>query len=151
MKKLVHHPNFLQLVFALKPVLRLHPPLATMHIDDLVDWLSFYWNRGTMTWVINDEGEPQGVCLIKLFRDLNQFLDHNVHDPCGRFCLIELIVSSDPIVTGQLFHGLVDRWGPQEVMMWDRPGRTEDGAPRMYKWEAFIKLSKRLSYGYINV
>lgn len=149
MKKLVHHPNFLQLVFALKPVLRLHPPLATMHIDDLVDWVAWYWNRGTISWQIDDGGNPQGVCLIKLFRRMEQFLEPNVHDPCGKFCLIELLVSTEPVTTGILCKALVDRWGPQEIMMWDRGDRTKYGAPRMYRWDQFMKLTKRITYGLI--
>jgi hypothetical protein len=147
MRKPVHHPNFLELVHKLKPVLRQHPPLAVMYFDDLADWISWYWNRGTMSWVINEDGEARGICLIRMFRRLEQFMEPIVHDPCGKFCMIELIVSSDPIVTGQLFSGLVDRWGPQETMLWDRGTRTENGAPRMYKWDQFIKLSRRLSYG----
>jgi hypothetical protein len=147
MKMHVHHPHFLQVINSIKPILRVHPPLAVMPYDDLCDWMSWYWNRGTMTWVADDFG-AHGVCLIRLFRDLGQFLDHNIHDPCGKFCFIELLVSDNPITTGQLFKGLTDRWGPQQTMMWDRPGRTEDGSPRMYRWDQFMKIARRVSYGF---
>jgi hypothetical protein len=147
MKMHVHHPHFLQVINSIKPILRAYPPLAVMHFDDLCDWMSFYWNRGTMTWVIDDFGEGHGVCLIKLFRDLSQFMDHNVHEPCGRFCMIELLASDNPITTGILFKSLTDRWGPQETIMWDRGKRTANGAPRMYRWDQFTKIARRVSYG----
>jgi len=142
-----HHPNFLKIVNTLKPLLRTHPPLAAMHTDDLADWMSWYWNRGTMSWVISDAEEPQGVCLIRLFRKIEQFTEQNVHDPCGEFCMIELLVSSDPITTGQLCESLTDFWGPQKIVMWERGTRTENGCPRMFRWDQFRKLARRISYG----
>jgi hypothetical protein len=145
-----HHPNFLRIVNVLKPMLRAYPPLSVLTFDDLADYMSWYWNRGTMSWVISEEGEPQGVCLIRLFRRLEQFIDHNVHEPCGEFCLIELLASSDPVTTGLLHDGLVDRWGAQKIMMFDRGARTENGAPHMYTWEQFRKISRRMSYGLVH-
>jgi hypothetical protein len=142
-----HHPNFVQMAATLKPLLRQYEPLAVMHFDDLCDWMSWYWNRGTMTWWISDFGEAQGVCLIRLFREISQFMDRDIHDPCGKFCFIELAVASDPIIMGVMFSALVDRWGPQETMMWDRGVRTEYGPPRIYRWDQFTKLARRLSYG----
>lgn len=63
MKRIVHHPDFVQLIYLLKPLLRQYPPLAVMRTDDLADWMAWYWNRGTMTWWINEmTREPQGVC-----------------------------------------------------------------------------------------
>ena len=149
MKNVQHHPNFIGVIDTLQPLLRHYPPLAVMSFDDLADWMSWYWNRGTMAWWISDAGEPRGVCLIKLFRRLEQFMNRDVHEPCAKFCFIELMVASDPIIMGLLFNELTDRWGPQDVVLWDRGERTEKGAPRMYRWEQFVKLARRLSYGYI--
>ena len=59
--------EFHSVIQALKPLLRTHKPLCVMQTDEMLDWCSWYWNRGTMTYVIDDNG-PQGVCLIKLFR-----------------------------------------------------------------------------------
>jgi hypothetical protein len=150
MKKAQHHPNFIQIISTLVPLLRQYPSLSVMQFDDLCDWMSWYWNRGTMAWWISDSGEPRGVCLIKLFRRMEQFLDRDVHEPCAKFCFIELSIAADPIIMGLMFNELVERWGPQDIMMWDRPGRTENGAPRMYKWLDFCKLARRLSYGYVH-
>jgi hypothetical protein len=147
MKKAQHAPEFLQIIHYLKPLLRQYPPLAVMHVDDLADWLAWYWNRGTMAWQISDYGEPQGVCLIRLFRNLEQFMEQNIHDPCNEFCFIEFSIASDPIIMGLMFNTLSNRWGPQKVMMWDRGARTADKAPRMYNWKQFRKLARRLSYG----
>lgn len=146
-KRVAHHPDFVQLISTLKPLLREYPPLRVMHFDDLVDWLAWYWNRGTMSWQINDAGEPQGVCLIKLFRRLDQFMEHDAHEPCGQFCFIEFLTAADPVTMNLLCQSLVDTWGPQKTVMWDRGSRTENGAPRMYRWDQFEKLVRRLTYG----
>lgn len=139
-----HHTNFIQVVHTLKPLLRQHQPLCVMQTSDLADWLAWYWNRGTMTYVIEDD-EPLGVCLIRLFRRLEQFMDRNVHEPTGNFCFIELAVARDGRIMGQMLEALTSWWGPQAIMLWDRGERTENGAPRMYKWADFIKLARRLS------
>lgn len=141
---IIHHTNFIQVVHTLKPLLRQYQPLSVMHFDDLCDWLAWYWNRGTMTYVIEDD-EPLGVCLIRLFRRLEQFMDHNVHEPTGHFCFIELAIARDGKIMGQMLESLIDWWGPQATMLWDRGARTEGGSPRMYKWSDFIKLARRLS------
>lgn len=150
MSSTIHHTNFVQVVHTLKPLLRSYQPLSVMPFDSLCDWLVWYWNRGTMTYVIEDE-EPLGVCLIRLFRRLDQFEDHNVHEPTGAFCFIELAVARDGEIMGQMLESLISWWGPQQTMMWDRPGRTEQGTPRMFKWADFIKLARRLySYGQLK-
>lgn len=151
MKKAQHHPGFVQLIYVLKPLLRKHPPLALMHVDDMVDWMSWYWNRGTMAWWISDiTKEPRGICLIRLFRTLEQFLDYDAHDPCGEFCFVELLIARDPIVANLLLEDLTDRWGEQKIVMWERGERTENGSPRMYTWKRFMKLSRRLLYGGVS-
>jgi hypothetical protein len=146
MKKPQHHPEFIEVIHTLEPLLRRYLPLRRMELDDLCDWISWYWNRGTMSYVI-DRDEPLGVCLIRLFRRLEQFMDRDAHEPCGKFCFIELSVAKDGEIMGLMLKDLENRWGPQEVMMFDRGERTENGAPRMMKWETFKKLARRLSNG----
>jgi hypothetical protein len=143
-KPAIHHPRFLGLVHTLDPLLRRYLPLARMDFDDLCDWISWYWNRGTMAYVV-EENRPLGICLIRLFRRLDQFMDQDIFDPCGKFCFIELAVARDGKIMGLMLQDLENRWGRQEIMVWDRPGRTESGAPRMYKWADFVKLARRLS------
>jgi hypothetical protein len=147
-KPLVHHPEYVELIHILEPLLRRYPPLVRMRFDDLTDWMAWYWNRGTMTCVITGRGEPLGVCLIKLFRELEQFMDHDAHEPCGKFAFIELSIAQDGRIMGQMLEEMESRWGPQEIVMWDRGARTENGVPRMYRWNQFRKLARRLSqYG----
>jgi hypothetical protein len=150
MRRRIHHPSFVQLINTLKPLLREYKPLRVMRLDDLCDWLAWYWNRGTISWLVDDSGSPQGVCLIRLFRELDQFMDPAAHDPCGEFCFIEFLSAADPITMNSLCQSLVDTWGPQRVVMWDRSERTESGAPRMYRWDQFEKLVRRLSYGLVE-
>ena len=146
MKKPQHHPNFVEAIYILRPLLREYRPLAVMQFEDLCDWMSWYWNRGTMTFIFGpDRTEALGVCMIRLFRRLDQFMDRDVHDPCGKFCFIELSVAKDGRIMGLMLEELENRWGPQEVMMWDRGELTEKGAPRMYRWPQFKKLAQRLS------
>jgi hypothetical protein len=145
-----HCPEFLAVIANLLPLLRRYRPFAQMQFEALCDHLAWYWNMGAMSYVIDDQG-GRAVCLIKLFRRLEQFLDSYVHEPCGRFCMIELMAANDPLAMGQTFEELTARFGPQRIVLWDRGTRTESGAPRMYQWAQFEKLARRLTYGVIEV
>jgi hypothetical protein len=142
-----HAPEYIQIMQILKPLLREYEPFSVMPFPNLCDYVAWFWNRGTISFVFNDAGEAEGVCLIKLFRHLEDFMEPFVHDPCGRFCMIEVMVASQPVAFASMFEELVDRWGKQQLVMWDRGERTESGAPRMYRWRQFQKLARRLTYG----
>lgn len=148
---MTHCPEFLVVVSKLLPLLRRHRPFAEMRFDELCDHLAWYWNHQTMCFVLSEFGEPRAVCLIKLFRHLPQFLDLYVHDPCRQFVMIELMVADDPLAMGQICEELTDLYGSQECVMWDRQERTESGAPRMFTWNQFMKLARRISYGTIEM
>ena len=77
-----------------------------------------------MAYRISDTDEPQGVCLIKLFKRLDQFMDRDAHDPCGKFAFIECSVALNGRIMAMLLEDLENRWGPQEIVMW-RTGRTD--------------------------
>jgi hypothetical protein len=150
MKRLKHAKEYIETIRALAPLLRAYPPLAVLQVASLCDYAAWYWNRGTMAYVIDDFGQPQGVCLVKLFRRLEQFLEPFVHEPCGRFCMLELMVAKTPDTMGWICEELTRRWGRQEVILWDRGERTEQGAPRMFKWKDFQKLARRITHGAIE-
>jgi hypothetical protein len=121
-----------------------------MGFEELCDYLAYFWNHGTMSFVLNHNDSPAGVCLIKLFRELPSFLEEFVHEPDGEFCMVILLAADTPNTIGQLFYELVERWGPGRTMMWDRGTRTEYGAPRMYTWDQYLKLTNRLTYGLLE-
>jgi hypothetical protein len=146
-----HAKEFIQIMQILEPLLREHEPLRKMPFADLCDYVAWFWNRGTISFVFNDSGEAEGVCLIKLFQHLGDFDKSLVHEPCGRFCMIEVMVAEQPLAFASMFEELVDRWGKQAVMMWDRGKRTEYGAPRMYKWKDFLRLARRITYGAVVI
>ena len=73
-----------------------------------------------------------------------------VHEPCGKFVFIELLAADEPNAIASCFNQLLERFGPQDVVLWDRGARTEDGCPRMYRWSQFLKLTRRLSYGLVH-
>ena len=145
-----HDPYFIATMSKLIPVIRQQRAFSVMPFDKLCDHFAFFWNRGTFVYSIDAFDVGHGACSIRVFRELNQFLEPYVHEPCGRFCMIDLLVGDTPNVIGQLCDDLVTRWGPQEVMLWDRDERTEGGAPRMYRWERFMKLANRLTYGILE-
>jgi hypothetical protein len=141
-----HAKEFVRIMRQLKPLLRQHPPLASMSFEDLCDYLAWYWNNGTLAYVIDEQG-AHAVCFCRLFRWLEQFLWAGAHEPCGEFCMLELMVADEPNAMAGIFKIFKDRWGPQKVVMWDRGERTENGTPRMYRWDQFEKLARRLTYG----
>lgn len=148
---MVHAPEYIVTMKRLTPLLREAPKFCVWQFDMLCDWLSYFWNRGTISFVIDEQDRAHGVCLVKLFSRLEQFLEPFVHEPCGRFCMIELMVADSPSVMGQIFDDLVERWGRYDLILWDRGERTENGAPRMYRWKEFQKLARRITnYGRIT-
>jgi hypothetical protein len=142
-----HAKEYLVTMRQLEPLFRQCPAFASMQFDDLCDHVAFFWNCGTIAWVISDEGKASAVCMIKLFRKLHQFLFSYIHDPCGKFCMIDVLVAEEPNAWAWVCEELIRRWGPQEIMLWDRGERTENGAPRMYKWDQFLKLTHRATQG----
>lgn len=150
MKRIRHDPRYIATIAKLMPVLRTHEPFRGMGFEQLCNYLAYFWNHGTMSYLIYDDDSPAGVCLIKIFRELDSFLDEFVHEPDGKFCMIVLLAADTPIAMGVLCNELVGRWGTGWTMMWERGARTEDGAPRMYRWDQFEKLARRISYGVVE-
>jgi hypothetical protein len=115
--------------------------------ERMCDYCAWYWNRGTMSLSVDCFGEIHGLTLIKLFRHLQDFLEEFPHDPCGKFCWVQLMIADYPQAMMEMKLGFIRRWGPQKIIMWDRGDRTSDKAPRMYTWAQYNKLTRRLSYG----
>jgi len=148
--KLEHSPQFLVHAKALEPLLRQRKYYQAWSQDKLFAFLAWYWNRGLISFSIDALGQGHAVCLIRLFRRLEQMFDYSAHDPCGEFCFIELLVSDTPNGIADCFQQLFASFGPQKVMIWDRAERTERKTPRMYTWEQYLLLTSRLTYGLIE-
>ena len=140
-----HAPEYLETMRKLVPLLREHRPFSVWKFGLLCDWCAYYWNRGTISYVIDDWGQARGVCLVKLFSRLEQFLEPFVHEPCGGFCMLEVMVADGPETLGWICADLTRRWGPHEIVLWDRGERTKNGPPRMYRWDQFQKLARRIT------
>lgn len=144
-----HAKEFLAVMDKLEPLLRKYHWFRAMNRALLDDWIAYYWNRGTISYLIDGE-EARGVCLIKLFRRLEQFLEPFVHEPGGKFCMVEFLGAKDPMAIAYTYFELVKRWGKPEIMVWNRGERTEGGSPRMFTWNQYEKLTRRLTYGLID-
>lgn len=142
--------KFVHLMGMVTPFIQEHHPRWRDSTDAEIAWYcAWFWDRDLMSVSVINE-EIYGVCTIKLFDKLGEFLDPHPFNPTGKFCFIDLLVSVSPTATANVFQILVDRWGPQEIVLWDRGERTEGGAPRMFSWAQFMKLSSRLTYGVIE-
>lgn len=126
-----------------------HAKWASTPEAKLQAYLAWFADRDLLA-VIDCFGVIYGVCAIKLFDRLEDFLEPWVFEPTGKFCMVDLLVATSPVGISECFETLFDRWGPQETMLWDRQERTENGAPRMYTWSQYLKLTKRLTYGLVN-
>jgi hypothetical protein len=143
-----HHPNYIQTMRALVPRLREVPKFSVWQFEPICDWMAYFWNKGTISFVL-DGDKARGVCTIKLFSRLEQFLEPFVHEPGGQYAMIEALVGDGPEVFGLLLKDLIGRWGHPPIVMWDRGLRTEHGAPRMFTWQGFEKLARRFAhYGF---
>jgi hypothetical protein len=136
----------------LVPLIREARRYSCWKFEMLCDWWAYFWNRGTLAFVIDASGNAQGVCAIKLFSRLEQFLEPFVHEPTGKFCLVDLLVAVSPLAIADCFEILSGRWGPQAIMIWERGDRTAqtNRAPRMYTWAQYLKLTNRLTDGIVK-
>jgi hypothetical protein len=123
-----------------------YEPYRAMPEKSVYDTLAWYWNRGLMD-IAEDRLEFRGICLIRPIENLDDFLDPLAFHPIGRFIWVELLIATDPVTIASLFNTLVLKWGRRETVLWDRGDRTQRGAPRMYRWDSFEKLAKRLTFG----
>jgi hypothetical protein len=114
--------------------------------SSLVDYLSMFFVRNTLALSLCGP-KVHAVCCIKLFDRLEQWLDRWPHNPTGKFCMVDLMVAISPNAMADCFELLVNRWGPQEVVLWERMERTQEKVPRMYTWSQFEKLARRITYG----
>jgi hypothetical protein len=151
MNKTLHHPDFLVAMKRVEAFLRDHYPgwVKEDGFDQLCDYFAWFWNRHTMIVSVDRLGEIDTVCLVKLFRYLNQFDEKAVHDPCGQFCMIKFLVSVSRRGHANAIARFIKRWGKQQFVFWDRGERTLL-APRLYSWQDFEKLARRFTKERIN-
>jgi hypothetical protein len=144
--KTAHHATFIQVMRKVAPFICAHHPFwLEIDFEKLCDYFAWFWNRHTMIVCTDRLGEIDTVCLVKLFRYLNQFIIRDVHDPCGEFCMIELLAADSDRGKAKAIHSFTNRWGKQKFVIWDRGDRTLDKAPRIYSWEDFHKLARRFT------
>jgi hypothetical protein len=146
---MTHSPQFMAAMVQLEPLIRTGKLYRKMKFGDMCDWVAYYWHRGTLSYLLQGE-EAVGVCLIKLFRHLGQFLEPFVHEPCGEYCWVELLVAKEPGAIAHAYFEFKNRWGPQKIMFWDRGERTWSGCPKMFTWDQYEKLTRRLTDGMID-
>ena len=115
----------------------------------LYEYLAWFWGKDLLAVSFQEE-EIYGVCAIKLFDRLEDFLSPKAFNPTGKFCQVDLLVAVSPVAIANCFEILFKRWGPQEIMLWDRGERTEKGAPKMFTWSQYLKLTHRLTYGLVE-
>jgi hypothetical protein len=146
-----HHPSFIKVMEKAGPFIQeRHAAWALASIETLCDYFAWYWNRGTVSIFFDRLGEVDGVCMIKLFRYLNQAMDKWVHEPCGQFALVEVLIADHPKAIAGTFRELFARWGKQDFILWDRGERTEGGPHRIYTWKQYLKLTRRLTDGLVS-
>ena len=143
-----HAEQFLKVCAKVVPFIKAHhPKWQTCSDEAICDYLAWFWNRDLMA-VSWKDGEVTGVCLIKLFDRLEDFLDDFPHHPTGNYAMVDLLISIEPEAPLDLYEILFERWGPQKVIIWERGDRTLDTAPRMYTWAGYKKLLRRMTaYG----
>jgi len=140
-----HAPEYLETMRKLLGLIRQVEKFSYWDKDVILDWMAYFWNKGTISYRI-EGGVGKGVCTVKFFSRLEQFLEPFVHEPLGNFVMIEMLVSDSQATSALLFDELCDRWGGwRPVVIWDRGNRTEKGAPRMFKWKEFQRIARRMT------
>lgn len=113
----------------------------------VINYLAWFYERDCLA--ISMPKEIHGICCIRLFDKLEDFLEPFAFDPSGQFCMVDLLVATTPNAIADCFEFLFKRWGRQEIIIWERLERTCNSlkAPRMYTWEQYLRLTRRLTYG----
>ena len=137
---MTHAPEFLWVVERMAPVIRRVETYAHMSDSEIADWLAYFWNRGTMSFVTG-----KGIGVIKIFRQLPGFLEDYIHEPDGRFIEVELFSADSKATIKTIWHDLAFRWGPRDIVLWDR-GFKSGLAPRMYAWPQLTRFMEKLTY-----
>jgi hypothetical protein len=144
---IVHAQRFVKKMKRVTPFIREHHPTWRFISDEnLNDVLAWYWNRSFMA-IIEDRLEVRGICLIRIMKELKDFIDPYASDKNGDFIWVELLIATDPMAIANLFKLLVFRWGKRKTILWDRGKRTQEGTPRIYRWDQYEKLTSRLTHG----
>ena len=152
MKTVWEFLSFIWLADKMVPFIREnHPKWRDDSDQDLYDYLAWFWGKDLLAVSFTGE-EIYGVCTIKLFSELEDFLSPFVFEPDGKFCMVDLLVAVSPLAIADCFETLFGRWGSREVMIWERGERTlaSAGAPRMYTWKQYKRLTRRLTYGVVK-
>ena len=116
----------------------------------LYEYLAWFWSRNLLAVSMSNE-QIYGVCAIRFFNRLEDFLRPRAFESGGKFCMVDLLVATTPLAIADCFESLFGRWGPQEIMLWERQERTENTskAPRMYTWDQYLKLKRKLTYEWL--
>lgn len=120
--------------------------------EKLEGYLQWHASRGLLAISMVGE-EVFAVCTIRLFNQLEDWLNPWVFDPCGAFCMIDLMVAASPLAMAECFQVLTARWKARPIVLWERRERTDqtNGPPRMFRWDQFMTLARRITYGTINL
>ena len=150
MKTTLEFAGFVWLADRMVPFIREnHKKWQDTPNQKLYEYLAWFWGKDLLAVSLCGE-EINGVCAIKLFDQLEDFLSPKAFNPTGKFCQVDLLVATSPVGIANCFEKLFARWGEQQVLLWDRGERTEGGAPRMFTWNQYLKLTCRLTYGLVE-
>ena len=128
-----------------------HKHWANKSQSELATYLRWHQARDLLaTSFVGDE--PFALCAVRFFGRLEDWLIPWVFEPDGAFGMVDLLVSVSPLSEADCFQQLVKRWGARPVMIWERGDRTIEStkAPRMFRWDQFVKLTRRMTYGAIG-
>lgn len=120
--------------------------------EKLCGYLQWHNERGLLAVSLMGD-EVYGLCTVRFFSRLDDWLMPWAFDPLGAFCMVDLLVAVSPLAIAECFQQLVRRWNPRPIVLWERRERTDktDGPPRMYRWDQYLVLLRRLTYGTINL
>ena len=119
--------------------------VSTLTFDELSDWFAFYFSRGTTAVLIRD-GDCKGIAVMKLFSRLEQFFEDYVHEPSGKFVEVVAAYFGEKATMQACLNVFKERWGAQEIVMWERGSKKTGLAPRIYRWEQYERLVRKFSH-----
>jgi hypothetical protein len=126
---------------------RHYPKWASESDESIAALLHWHLSKGLVSFSETQDGELRGLCIIRIIQKLEDFLNPLAFHPAGGYIWIELLISLDPVAQADVHDQLLAKWGPRPIVLWDRGERTQQGPPRMFTWNQFGRLKRRMTYG----
>jgi hypothetical protein len=110
--------------------------------EDLLAWLSWYWDMGLVSPMINCYTQELGALLVvRYINKPEDFEKDYAHHKGGQICVAELLIATEPDALKAAICGLALRHGYPVYLMHSRPVWEH---PKLLVWSKFERHLRKM-------